>query len=79
MTYNNLYLFNPKSQVNRMNPLYPTPYSPYTPMFKYSLLNKIAQDTGLVLDPLNRKVTALELEIFCLALIKHVREEERKL
>ena len=56
-----------------------SPYSPYTPVFKYSLLNKIAQDTGLVIDPLNRKVTALELEFFCQALIKHIREEESKL
>lgn len=60
-----------------MNPAFPTPYSPYTPLFRHSLLNKIAQDTGFVIDPLNRKVTALEIEFFCQALIKHVREESK--
>ena len=60
-----------------MTPAFPTPYSPYTPLFKYSLLNKIAQDTGFVIAPFNRKVTALEIEFFCQALIKHVREESK--
>lgn len=55
------------------------PWSSYTPKFKYSLLNKIAQETGLTIEPLDSKVTSLELEFFCQALIKHIREEESKL
>lgn len=55
------------------------PWSSYTPVFKHSLLNKIAEETGLTIEPLDRKVTALELEFFCQALIKHIREEESRL
>ncbi len=75
MAYNNLYLFKPKEN---MNPAFPTHYSTYTPLFKDALLNKIAKDTGLVIDPLNRKVTALEIEFFCHALVDHVGKEVLK-
>lgn len=75
MAYNNLYLFKPKEN---MNPTFPTPYSLYTPLFKDALLNKIAKDTGLVIDPLNRRATALEIEFFCHTLVHHVGKEVLK-
>lgn len=55
-----------------------SPHSPYTPVFKDAWFNKLAKETGFVIDPLNRKATALEIEFFCQALINRVGKEVLK-